>query len=125
MEYSSMFCLFSVIFLLSVTVLPLVIYAKISDEHDKNLPRHNSNHPGLVKKTSYGLKDIYCPNCNSPYCMKWIERGINPVTVSTKTKVHPINPFKPVVEEVTTISGGNEYEHHKIRCRSCGYVFYA
>lgn len=53
------------------------------------------------------------------------ERVVTPVRVRTKTKIHPLNPFKPFAEDITTISGGNEYVFTRYRCRNCGHIFNA
>ncbi len=117
-------CILGIIFILFI-VVPIVIYAKYKDYQDQIMPRHRPNHQGVTKDTKYGKRDIYCPKCKSPYTMHYTERVVTPVTSKTKTKVHPINPLKPFVEEVTTISGGNVYEFPRYRCRSCGHIFNA
>ena len=120
------FCCIIVILWIVFIILPVVIYAKYKDYNDMIMPRHRLDHHGLVKDTRYGKKDIYCPKCKSPYTMyHTTERVVTPVRVRTKTKIHPLNPFKPFAEDITTISGGNEYEFHRYRCRSCGHVFSA
>ena len=82
--------------------------------------QHSADHPGLVKNG----RDVICPKCKSPYCQYYFEE--KPLTagyVKTKTKVHPLNPFKPFVEEKHRVIPGQTYQQQRFRCTNCGWIF--
>lgn len=70
-----------------------------------------------------GEKDIICPKCKSPYCRFHFETISSEPTIDMKTKVHPINPFKPFVEETITVRKDPDITIKKYQCLSCGRIF--
>ncbi|MBO4785253.1 MAG: hypothetical protein IKS56_09690 [Lachnospiraceae bacterium] len=84
---------------------------------------HNPNHPGLTENTPFGKRDIICPECKNPYCTYYYEYSVTPARFHTKTKVHLLNPFKPLVEDVTTMYPGQIQTKTKYQCLNCGYIF--
>jgi len=84
---------------------------------------HSENHPGITVNTISGKKDIICPKCKCPYCNYHYDYDITPIRARTRTKVHLLNPFKPLAEDVTTFYGGQVIEKEKYQCKNCGHIF--
>lgn len=81
---------------------------------------HSENHPGITKNG----KDVICPKCKSPYCQYYYEERVFMADrYKTKTKVHLLNPFKPLVEEKTRVIPGQNIQVQRYRCQNCGWIF--
>lgn len=121
--------LFYLLILFGVPILIFaVIYALIFAffglfSNTRNMPKHNSNHPGITDFTMYGQRDIICPKCNSPYCQFYYDIATSKPKYKTKTKIHPLNPFKPFIEEKTTVEKAPDIPIKQYRCNKCGYIF--
>ena len=101
------------------SMLPLALILMYLHDN-QNKVKHTDDHPGIT----VGNKDILCPKCRSPYCQYYFEeRQLTPDRYKTKTKVHLLNPFKPLVEEKTRITPGITYQKKRFRCNSCGWIF--
>ena len=75
------------------------------------------------KKTSTGTNKI-CPKCKCNHCQYYYEEMvIFPARYRTKTKVHLLNPFKPLVEEKTRITPAQTIQVKRYRCTNCGWIF--
>lgn len=82
--------------------------------------KHSESHPGLTKNG----KDVICPKCKSPYCQYFFEeRPLTGTYVKSSTKIHPLNPMKPFVEDKYTVIPGQNYQLQRFRCTNCGYIF--
>lgn len=111
--------------LLLMVCIPYFIVAFILGlfSETRKMPDHNPNHPGITDTTFHGIKDIICPKCKSPYCHYYYHTYISEPTYTTKTKVHLLNPFKPLVEEKTTVDKAPDFTIKKYQCNKCGYIF--
>ena len=82
--------------------------------------QHSDNHPGITKNG----KDIICPKCKSPYCVFYYEeRALTMDRYKTKTRIHPLNPFKPLVEEKIRVIPGQRFTVTRYICTKCGKIF--
>lgn len=113
--------LLALIFLIGIAGVVILTY--FPGHSSGTTKPHSESHPGITVNTISGKKDIICPKCRCPYCTYHYDYSITPVRAKTRTKVHPINPFKPFVEDVTTFSGGGVITYEKYQCMNCGYVF--
>lgn len=108
-----------------IIIFPILITwisRTIRDYKYMKMPAHNPNHPGLIKITKFGKKDVFCPKCKSPYCINWTVRGKTPVTAVTRSRLKR-GLFSSSIQVETTYLGGDVYELKRIRCMSCGEVF--
>lgn len=106
-------------------VCALLIAAAYDSNHPQKAQRykHNPNHPGITVNTLTGKKDVICPKCKCPYCMYAYKTCSTPPSIRSKTRTHLLNPFKPLIEEKTTIYPGMEYTVKCYQCKNCGWVF--
>ena len=106
------------IFIFAIIVLAKNYYSPSASSGSRT--QHNDNHPGITKNG----KDIICPKCKSPYCeFYYEERNLTMDRYKTKTKIHPLNPFKPFVEEKTRDIPGQKFTVTRYRCTKCGKIF--
>ena len=119
MEYGGFICIGLVI----MFTIPIVIYfisQFFPSASAGSRKAHSADHPGITKNG----KDIICPKCQSPYCQYYFEdKLLTAGRVKTKTKVHPLNPFKPFVEEKHTVVPGQTVKVTHYRCENCGWIF--
>lgn len=118
---------FTIVFIIPFTIIILLIVAIEFIcglfSSTRKMPDYNPNHPGITDQTIFGKKDIICPKCKSPYCRFHYETVSSEPTINTKTKVHLLNPFKPLVEETTTITQAPDITIKQYQCLSCGRIF--
>ena len=106
------------IFIFAIIVLAKNYYSPSASSGSRT--QHNDNHPGITKNG----KDVICPKCKSPYCeFIYEERNLTMDRYKTKTKIHPLNPFKPFVEEKTRVIPGQKFTVTRCRCTKCGKIF--
>ncbi len=106
------------IFIFAIIVLAKNYYSPSASSGSRT--QHNDNHPGITKNG----KDVICPKCKSPYCeFYYEERNLTMDRYKTKTKIHPLNPFKPFVEEKTRVIPGQKFTVTRYRCTKCGKIF--
>ena len=106
------------IFVFAFVVLAINYYAPTSSPGSRI--QHSANHPGITKNG----KDIICPKCKSPSCeFYYEERLLTMDRYKTKTRIHPLNPFKPLVEEETRVIPGQKFTVTRCICTKCGKIF--
>ena len=106
------------IFIFAIVALAINYYAPTPSSGSRI--QHSANHPGITKNG----KDIICPKCKSPYCeFYYEERLLTMDRYKTKTRIHPLNPFKPLVEEETRVIPGQKFIVTRYRCAKCGKIF--
>lgn len=118
--------LFGLLLFASPWIVAIVglIFLRIFPGHSYGTTKpHSANHPGITVNTLSGKKDIICPKCKCPYCSYYYDYEVTPLRARTRTKVHLLNPFKPLIEDVTTFQGGQIIEKEKYQCNNCGYIF--
>lgn len=87
-------------------------------------PKHQESHNGIVVDTIGGKRDIICPKCGCTECQYVFDtKQLTLDRYKTKTKVHLLNPFKPLVEEKTRYIPGQKIDVTKFRCAKCGWIF--
>lgn len=104
-----------------ICVIGSLIFSFFSET--RKMPNHNSNHPGITDTTPNGVKDIICPKCKSPYCHFYYHTIESQPTYRTKTRVHLLNPFKPLLEEKIIVEKAPNFTIKKYQCNKCGYIF--
>lgn len=106
------------IFIFAIVVYAINYYSPSASSGSR--VKHDESHPGITKNG----KDIICPKCKSPYCeFFYEERNLTVDRYKTKTKVHLLNPFKPLVEEKTRVTPGQKFTVTRYRCTQCGKIF--
>jgi len=113
------------VFILFIIILAYLFSKLVTDlvSDTRKMPAHNPSHPGITADTVFGQKDIICPKCQSPYCQYHYDKIKYKDRYKSKTRVHLLNPFKPLVEEKITVIPGEEVTIQEYRCSSCGYIF--
>lgn len=123
MDVDNVLCFVTTFFIVLCGGMVFLIWLIHSWTH-KDKPAHNPRHPGLTVNTITGKRDVICPKCNSPYCHYVYENvKVTNDRYYTSTKVHPLNVFKPFVEEKTVVKPGATATVTKFRCNKCGYIF--
>ena len=109
---------------LSPVVLIIAIIARDTKAWDKSHRTHQKNFNGITEKRLTGTVDIYCPKCGSPCCQYvFQDKQVIADMYRTKTRVHLLNPFKPLVEEKTHVIPGKTVQVKKYQCLNCGWIF--
>lgn len=114
---------FAAIFAIIIFLLLIIFLIEFLFSPVKKMPKHSASHPGITDYTIFGQKDIICPYCNSPYCEFYYSTTESAPTYKTSVKVHPLNPFKPFVEEKTKVSKDPDIKIKQYRCTKCGKIF--
>ena len=111
--------------LICFVVFGIPLINTLSEEFYSSRARqnHKPNHPGITEHTLLGKKDIVCPKCKCPYCTYDFEYSSTPPKIHLKTKLHLLNPFKPLVEDVTTIYPEEIKMKTRYECLNCGFNF--
>lgn len=90
------------------------------------MEKHEFN--GIYRVSLFGNKktEIHCPKCGSEDCEWMVEKVVVPDKVKTKytANLNPLKPFTLVNKKEKVVSKGYDYDRKRIKCNSCGKVFY-
>jgi len=119
---------FITLFVCGLFIIPIAYIGYIAIRDDKNKKNtrqvHQQGFQGITENTLSGTKDIHCPKCGSPNChYTFEEKQIMVDRYKSKTNVHLLNPFKPLVETKTRVIPGQTIQVKKYQCQNCGWIF--
>lgn len=80
---------------------------------------------GVYRYGRDGLREVYCPRCNSDNCVHHKEQKIIPAKTKTRytANLNPLRPFTLINKKEKVVRRETSYVEDKFLCNNCGYIF--